>query len=100
MFTYHIHFKESCVYDNYSMDIYFQANGIINLHEMGEKMKKVGWKVRNARIEKLPVWVTVGDKEVEGNTVSVSSRREGDLGSMTQADLISKLLDDIAKKVR
>ena len=41
MFTYHIHFKESCVYDNYSMDIYFQANGIINLHEMGEKMKKL-----------------------------------------------------------
>ena len=41
-----------------------------------------------------------GDKEVEEGTVSVSSRREGDLGSMTQNDLIGKLLDDIAKKVR
>jgi threonyl-tRNA synthetase len=46
------------------------------------------------------MWITVGDKEVEENTVSVSSRREGDLGSMSQADLIMKVLDDVAKKVR
>lgn len=42
----------------------------------------------------------VGDKEVENGTVSVSSRREGDLGSMTQAELVAKLLEDVAKKVR
>lgn len=65
-----------------------------------DRAEKVGKKVRDARLEKLPVWVTVGDKEVEGNTVSVSSRREGDLGSMSQNDLLGKLLDDIAKKVR
>ena len=65
-----------------------------------DRAEKVGKKVRDARLEKLPVWVTVGDKEVEGNTVSVTSRREGDLGSMTQNDLLAKLIDDIAKKVR
>ena len=65
-----------------------------------DRAEKVGKKVRDARLEKLPVWVTVGDKEVEGNTVSVSSRREGDLGSMSQNDLLGKLLDDIANKVR
>ncbi len=65
-----------------------------------DRAEKVGKKVRDARLEKLPVWVTVGDKEVEGNTVSVTSRREGDLGSMSQNDLLGKLLDDIAKKVR
>ena len=62
--------------------------------------EKVGKKIRDARLEKLPVWITVGDKEVEGGTVSVTSRREGDLGSMTQGEMLSKLLDDIAKKVR
>lgn len=41
MFTYHIHFKENYEHDNYRVDIYFQANGIINLYEMGEKMKKL-----------------------------------------------------------
>lgn len=65
-----------------------------------DRAEKVGKKIRDARLEKLPIWVTVGDKEVEGGTVSVTSRREGDLGSMTQNDFILKLLDDIAKKVR
>ena len=65
-----------------------------------DRAEKVGKKVRDARLEKLPVWVTIGDKEVEGKTVSVSSRREGDLGSMSVNDLLGKLLDDIANKVR
>ena len=65
-----------------------------------DRAEKVGKKVRDARLEKLPIWVTVGDKEVEGNTVSVTSRREGDLGSMSQNDFLGKLLDDIANKVR
>ncbi len=65
-----------------------------------DRAEKVGKKIRDARLEKLPVWITVGDKEVEGNTISMTSRREGDLGSMTQGEMLSKLLDDIAKKVR
>ena len=65
-----------------------------------DRAEKVGKKVRDARLEKLPVWVTIGDKEVEGSTVSVTSRREGDLGSMTQSDLLSKLIEDIANKVK
>jgi len=51
-------------------------------------------------MEKLPIMLTVGDKEVESETVSVRSRREGDLGSMTQNELLIKLIDDISKKVR
>ncbi len=65
-----------------------------------DRAEKVGWKIRSATMDKLPVMLTVGDKEVEEGTVSVRSRREGDLGSMSQADLLVKLIDDIAKKVR
>lgn len=65
-----------------------------------DRAEKVGWKIRSATVEKLPIMLTIGDKEVEDGTVSVRSRREGDLGSMTQADLLVKLIDDIAKKVR
>ena len=65
-----------------------------------DRAEKVGWKIRSATMDKLPIMLTVGDKEVEEQTVSVRSRREGDLGSMTQADLLVKLIDDIAKKVR
>lgn len=65
-----------------------------------DRAEKVGWKIRSATMEKLPIMLTIGDKEVEEGTVSVRSRREGDLGSMTQNDLLVKLIDDIAKKVR
>lgn len=65
-----------------------------------DRAEKVGYKIRSATMEKLPVMLTIGDKEVEEGTVSVRSRREGDLGAMTQNDLLVKLIDDIAKKVR
>ena len=65
-----------------------------------DRAEKVGYKIRSATMEKLPVMLTIGDKEVEEKTVSVRSRREGDLGSMTQNDLLAKLIDDIAKKIR
>ena len=65
-----------------------------------DRAEKVGYKIRSATVDKLPVMLTIGDKEVESGTVSVRSRREGDLGSMSQNDLVMKLVDDIAKKVR
>lgn len=65
-----------------------------------DRAEKVGYKIRSATVEKLPIMLTIGDKEVEGNTVSVRSRREGDLGSMTQSELLEKLIDDISKKVK
>lgn len=65
-----------------------------------DRAEKVGKKIRDARLEKLPMWITAGDKEIENNTVSVTSRREGDLGSMTMPELMAKLSEDIANKVR
>ncbi len=65
-----------------------------------DRAEKVGYKIRSATVEKLPIMLTIGDNEVESGTVSVRSRREGDLGSMSQNDLLVKLIDDISKKVR
>lgn len=65
-----------------------------------DRAEKVGYKIRSATMDKLPVMLTIGDKEVEEKTVSVRSRREGDLGSMTSAQLLEKLVKDIAEKVR
>lgn len=65
-----------------------------------DRAEKVGYKIRSATMEKLPIMLTIGDKEVEEQTVSVRSRREGDLGSMSQNDLLVKLIDDITNKVK
>jgi len=42
--------------------------------------------------------LTIGDNEVESKTVSVRSRRDGDLGSMTQDALLAKLVEEVATK--
>ena len=65
-----------------------------------DRAEKVGYKIRSATVEKVPVMLTIGDKEVEGKTVSVRSRAEGDLGSMTDTQMLEKLLLDIASKKR
>ena len=65
-----------------------------------DRAEKVGYKIRQATLEKVPYMLTIGDNEVESGTVSVRSRRDGDLGSMTQADLLARLIDEIATKRR
>ncbi len=63
-----------------------------------DRAEKVGYKIRSATVEKLPIMLTIGDKEIENKTVSVRSRIEGDLGAMTTGELLDKLLSDIASK--
>lgn len=75
-----------------------EASGIRTT--IDDRAEKVGYKIRSATVEKLPIMLTIGDKEVENDTVSVRSRREGDLGSMKLTDLLIKLLNDIVRKAR
>lgn len=65
-----------------------------------DRSEKTGYKIREARLQKLPYWVVVGDKEVENGTVSVSKRGVGDIGSMGIADFTDMLQKEIADKVR
>lgn len=65
-----------------------------------DRAEKMGYKIRQAQLEKVPYMIIAGDNEAESETVSVRSRREGDLGSMTQGDLLEKLVDEITKKIK
>lgn len=62
------------------------------------KSEKIGYKIREAQLKKVPYMLVVGDKEVETNTVSVRSRREGDLGAMQLAEFIKMIEKEIAEK--
>ena len=62
------------------------------------KSEKIGYKIREAQLKKVPYMLVVGDKEVETNTVSVRSRSEGDLGAMQLADFIKMIGKEIAEK--
>lgn len=63
-----------------------------------DRAEKMGYKIRQAQLEKIPYMIIAGDSEAENKTVSVRSRRDGDLGSMSSDALLGRLLDEIASK--
>lgn len=65
-----------------------------------DRSEKIGYKIREARLQKLPYWLIVGDKEVENGDVSVSHRGEGDIGSMALTAFLSRLQEEISTKAR
>lgn len=62
--------------------------------------EKIGYKIRQAQLEKIPYFFIVGDKEVEDNTVSLRSRKDGDLGASPLDDVIAKIAEENASKAR
>ncbi len=67
-------------------------------YTIDERAEKMGYKIRQAQLEKIPYMIIAGDNEAETNTLSVRSRRDGDLGSMTAAELLDRLIDEISNK--
>lgn len=65
-----------------------------------EKDENIGTKIKNARLERIPYMLIIGDKEVEENGVTVRSRKEGELGLMPCDALVQKLLTEVATKAK
>ena len=63
-----------------------------------EKNEKIGKKIREATLEKVPYMLVIGDRDMENKTVSVRTRSGGDLGAMSLEDFAAKLGDDVATK--
>ncbi|NLC44346.1 MAG: threonine--tRNA ligase [Clostridiales bacterium] len=60
--------------------------------------EKIGYKIREAQMEKVPYMLVIGDKEVEDGTVAVRSRTKGDLGTMKLEEFKAMLLKEIVEK--
>lgn len=57
--------------------------------------EKLGYKIREARMQRVPYMVIVGEKEVEEGTISVRKRDEGDIGAMKTQELIEKIRNEV-----
>ncbi|MBR5151921.1 MAG: threonine--tRNA ligase [Clostridia bacterium] len=75
------------------------ANAGIRI-EIDERNEKIGYKIREAQLEKVPYMLIVGEKEQADNAVSVRSRKEGDKGAMAVDDFLSAILTEVATKAR
>lgn len=62
------------------------------------RSEKLGKKIREAQLDKVPYVLVIGDKEAEQGIVSVRHRSEGDIGTMTVKDFIAKALLEVATK--
>ena len=62
--------------------------------EADVRNEKLGYKIREAQLEKIPYMFIVGDKEMEENKVSVRSRKQGDLGVMSIEDITKALVEE------
>lgn len=62
--------------------------------EMDERAEKIGYKIRTARLERIPYMLVIGEKEAEAGNVSVRGRDEGDLGSMSIERLLELLREE------
>ncbi len=68
--------------------------------EVDDRNEKIGYKIRQARLEKVPYMLIIGDNEVENGTLSVRERGEnGDLGSMPVADFINRAVEETESKI-
>ncbi len=68
--------------------------------EVDSRNEKIGYKIREAQMEKVPYMIVIGDKELENRAVAVRSRKEGDMGTMAVDEFVSKLLNEIETKAK
>ena len=68
--------------------------------ETDDRYEKIGYKIRQAQLQKIPYMLIIGDKEMADGTVSVRSRKNGDMGAVPADEFIDRLVLEIAKKER
>lgn len=66
--------------------------------EVDHRAEKIGYKIREARLERVPYMLIVGQKEVDGNLVAVRKRDHGDLGQVEVDKFIANIKEEIEKK--
>ena len=67
--------------------------------EIDLRNEKIGYKIRESQMEKIPYMLIIGDKELESGSLSVRSRKDGDLGMMPGDEVFAKINKEIKEKV-
>lgn len=60
-----------------------------------DRSEKIGYKIREAQLQKVPYMLIIGDKEIEANAVGVRSRTDGDIGQMKLDEFVDKIVDEV-----
>ena len=63
--------------------------------ELDDRQEKIGYKIREAQLHKIPYMIILGDKEIEAKAVGVRSRKDGDIGQMGIDEFINRLKSEV-----
>ncbi|KKC47459.1 MULTISPECIES: threonine--tRNA ligase [Paenibacillus] len=88
----------SQVYEGYARQVEEQLLAAGIRAESDLRNEKLGYKIREAQLEKIPYMLIVGENEAGAGTVSVRKRGEGDIGAKPVTELAAELAEEIAKK--
>jgi len=76
------------------------------LHKIGirvvldDRNEKVGYKIREAQLEKVPYMLVIGEKETQENLVAVRSREDGDLGTINIEEFVNNIKEEVENKTK
>jgi threonyl-tRNA synthetase len=85
--------------NDYAVQVAKQLEELDIRVELDNRNEKIGYKIREAQMQKVPYMLVVGDKEIENNAVAVRDRKEGDRGSMSLDEFISNIQKEIREKI-
>ena len=85
-------------YMEYGKKVLEELNEVGIRAEIDQRAEKIGYKIREAQMQKIPYMLVVGAKEEESGVVSVRSRFAGDEGQKSLADFIAEVKEEIEKK--
>ncbi len=83
----------------YAKEVYEKLDDLGIRVEIDDRQEKIGYKIREAQLQKIPYMLVVGEKEKESKSVGVRARKEGDLGQMNLEEFANRLKEEIDKKV-
>ncbi len=67
--------------------------------EVDDRNEKIGYKIREAQVKKIPYMVIAGDKDIENGTIAIRSRKDGDVGAMTPSEFVDLIVEKVNSKV-
>ena len=80
----------------YELKNKLEANGL--RVTVDDRAEKTGYKIREAQLEKIPYMLILGDNEIENESLSVRSRKNGDMGSMKVDEFIAMAIEEVETK--
>jgi threonyl-tRNA synthetase len=83
---------------DYAVEVKNKLDSLGYRVELDDRNEKIGKKIREAQLNKIPYMIVVGDKERDDKVVAVRHRKEGDLGVMSLDDFVAKISLEVASK--